>query len=135
MIFEFFESREEHSHTFNCDQVYLISQESLFAITRVSFSDSEIALLGACRFSATFSVHHGGKCVQVRFLLQLYVICIPIILKMNLLLSAVVLIVAMASATVSGLSLGAGPMKKVAVFGGTGVGDEFCLMTALFDVS
>ena len=54
---------------------------------------------------------------------------------MNLLLSAAVLVVAMASATVSGLSLGAGPMKKVAVFGGTGVGDEFGLMTALFDVS
>ena len=54
---------------------------------------------------------------------------------MNLLLSAVVLVVAMASATVSGLSLGAGPMKKVAVFGGTGVSDEFGSMTALFDVS
>ena len=56
-------------------------------------------------------------------------------LKMNALLSAVVLVVAMASATVSGLSLGAGPMKKVAVFGGTGVSDKFGLMTALFDVS
>ena len=40
---------------------------------------------------------------------------------MNYFLNIVVLVAMMASATVSGLSLGVGPIKKVAVFGGTGV--------------